>query len=238
MADMNINTTKNGNRRTRFHGEPLSTNHQRTGPEPTIMEQTNRNISGNQAIGASSEDKDEQNTGLAVGVEESPQNRARTSSENLGDQTGPVTFHGPSQGLLFENAPEVGNTSLSVIQETSQGESKADATMIDAVDDHDNSDIDFSDFESADEETQTDASSESKNVETFKQKWDTPGPLETDLHPMADLPSRRQAIVNATVGTERTTALTRHRGLLDAFIIVSADWATQLNKQVGLVGAC
>ena len=73
--------------------------------------------------------------------------------------------------------------------------------------------------------------------ETFKQKWDTPGPLETDLHPMAGLPSRRQAIVNATVGTERTTALTRHRGLLDAFIIVSADWATQLNKHVGLVGA-
>jgi hypothetical protein len=40
------------------------------------------------------------------------------------------------------------------------------------VDDHDNSDIDFSDFESADEEvdTQADASSESKNVETFKKK--------------------------------------------------------------------
>jgi hypothetical protein len=105
--------------------------------------------------------------------------------------------------------------------------------MIDAaVGDQENSDIDFSDFESADEEVDThavDAPSETKSVESFKQKWDTPGPLDTELHPMADLPSRRQAIVNSTVGTERTTALTRHRGLLDAFIIVSADWSTQLN---------
>ena len=202
------------------------------------------NISGNQAISAGIEENDERTTEPVVGVEESPQKRARTSSEILGaQQTGPVTFNGPSQGLLMHNAlPEVGNTSSSVIQETIEGESKqVDAMMIDAtVGDHDNSDIDFSDFESADEEEDTqaaDAPSESKSVETFKKQWDTPGPLDTELHPMADLPSRRQAIVNSTVGTERTTALTRHRGLLDAFIVVSADWGTQLNTHIGLVGA-
>ena len=39
MADTNISTNKNDNRRIRFHGEPLSTNQRRQGPEPTIMEQ-------------------------------------------------------------------------------------------------------------------------------------------------------------------------------------------------------
>jgi hypothetical protein len=83
------------------------------------MEQMNhRNISGNQAISAGSEENGERTTDPVVGVEESPQKRARTSSENLGaQQTGPVTFNGPSQGLLMQNAlPEVGKTSTSVCQ--------------------------------------------------------------------------------------------------------------------------
>ena len=249
MADRNI--INNNRRSITFHGEPLSTNHNRQDPEPTIMESTEaRNLSGNQTNNAGTNEDDERIIGPMVGLEESPQKRARTSSkENLGvQQTGPVTYHGPSQGTLLQNAlpgddtaSQIGRT-MPVIQEENGGESKqADTAMSDAnVGDLDISDIDFSDFESADEGADVhpvDAPSESQRTETFKQKWETPGPLETELHPMADLPSRRQAIVNSTLGTDRTTALTRHRGLLDTFIIVSADWGTQLTEHIGRVGA-
>ena len=106
MADTNISTNKNDNRRIRFHGEPLSTNQRRQGPEPTIMENMEHgNISGNQVSSAGIEENDERPTETVGGVEESPQKRARTSSELLGaQQKGPVTFNGPSQGLLMHNA--------------------------------------------------------------------------------------------------------------------------------------
>jgi hypothetical protein len=88
------NIINNNRRRIMFHGEPLSTNHNRQDPEPTIMESTEaRNLSGNQTNNAGTNEDDERIIGPMVGPEESPQKRAWTSSnENLGvQQTGPVT---------------------------------------------------------------------------------------------------------------------------------------------------
>jgi hypothetical protein len=188
LSDRNIIIINNNHRRIRFHGEPLFTNHNRQDPEPTIMENMETgNLSGNQTISAGGNENDERITGPMVGIEESPQKRARTSSENLGaQQTGPVTFYGPSQGTLLnnalsgdENASQTGRTT-SVIQEINGEESKqVDTAMSDTnIGDLDNSDIDFSDFESADE--------------------------EADAHPV-DAPSESQRNLHAEMGNARTT---------------------------------
>jgi hypothetical protein len=88
---------------------------------------------------------------------------------------------------------------MPVIQEENGGESKqADTAMSDVnVGDLDNSDIDFSDFESADEGADVhpvDSPSESQRTETFKQKWETSGPLLTELNPMAGISEKYRGI--------------------------------------------
>jgi hypothetical protein len=71
MVDRNI--INNNCRRTMFHGEPPSTNHNRQDPEPTIMESTEaRNLSGNQTNSAGTNEDDERIIGPMVGPEEIP----------------------------------------------------------------------------------------------------------------------------------------------------------------------